>query len=376
MSPPAARSACRWARSGPGTHFGALAPRAIQSALAACLATGIPVGSAGLLAAQEGCAFVEGSGNLQTVDLGGNPVTYVSTPNLVCRDGVRIRSDSAVAYQASNYVQLIGRVRFEDPVRRLTATRAEYFTTVGRLQAHGSVELEQKEDGGLIRGDELIYHRAGPDRPLDQLDVYGGRPTARLYLRPREDTLTIEPLPSPSDTSVVPYDVEADRIVIEGESYFQANGRAEVLRGDMSAFADSIEYDQVGGTLRLAERASMVMDGRELSAQVIRAILPDDVVREVIARRQAVLTDRDVRLEAPVIHVFFDAGTMERLVAIPIPADPLDPRNGVVLAAAGGGRLGEAGRARPGLRCGGGLARCGHPVRGARADPSVRRSAG
>ena len=113
------------------------------------------LGGAGL-AAQQGCSFVEGSGNLSTVDQGSGQITYVSTPNLVCRDGVRIRADSAVAYQASSYVELIGRVRFEDVGQRLTANRAEYFTTVGRLQAHGAAQVEQKDDGSVIKGDEMI----------------------------------------------------------------------------------------------------------------------------------------------------------------------------------------------------------------------------
>ena len=93
--------------------------------------------------AQEGCDFQEGSGTLRTLDEGGGPITYVSTPNLVCRDGVRIRADSAASFQSSNYVQLLGNVRFEDPDQRLTARYAEYFTTVGRLQAHGGSELVQ-----------------------------------------------------------------------------------------------------------------------------------------------------------------------------------------------------------------------------------------
>ena len=94
--------------------------------------------------AQQGCEFVEGSGNLRTIDSGSGPITYVSTPNLVCPDGVRIRADSAASFQSSNYVQLLGNVRFEDPDRRMTAQTAEYFTAVGRLQTSGNSELLQK----------------------------------------------------------------------------------------------------------------------------------------------------------------------------------------------------------------------------------------
>jgi hypothetical protein len=148
---------------------------------------------------------------------------------------VRIRADSAVAYQASSYVELIGRVRFEDADRRLTSQRAEYFTTAGRLQAHGSVEVQRKDDGGVIRGPEMIFLRAGEDRARDQLDVFGGRSSARLYVRPGP----AEGMQPPDSTSV-PYDVEAERILIEGDNYFRAIDDVEIRRETLQAFGDSV----------------------------------------------------------------------------------------------------------------------------------------
>ena len=298
-------------------------------------ALGASLGGAEKLAPQERCSFVEGSGNLRTIDFGGNPITYVSTPNLVCRDGVRIRADSAVAYQASNYVQLIGTVHFEDPERRMSAASAEYFTTVGRLQGHGGIRVEQKADGGTIRGEEMIYLRAGPERAHDQLDVFGGRPTARLYVRPRASPDSVRgpaavaaapPDPQP-DRAPVPYDVEANRILIEGDSYFRAVGRVQITREEeISAFGDSVEYDQIAGTLRLTDEARVIMDDRELTASVIQIWLPGEVVSEVVAREHVVLATADVRLEAPLVRVFFTDGVMERLVATPMAAERGSPR--------------------------------------------------
>ncbi len=298
-------------------------PQRVSGALwvLAVAALGASLGGAEKLAPQEGCSFVEGSGNLRTIDFGGNPITYVSTPNLVCRDGVRIRADSAVAYQASNYVQLIGTVRFEDLERRMSAASGEYFTTVGRLQGHGGIRVEQKADGGTIRGEEMIYLRAGPERVRDQLDVFGGRPTARLYVRPRAS-----PDPQP-DRAPVPYDVEANRILIEGDSYIRAVGRVQITREEeLSAFGDSVEYDQIAGTLRLTDEARVIMDDRELTAAVIQIWLPGEVVSEVVAREHAVLATADVRLEAPLVRVFFTDGVMERLVATPMAAERGSPR--------------------------------------------------
>jgi len=285
------------------------------------------------LRAQEGCQFVEGAGNLRTVDFGGNPITYVSTPNLVCRDGVRMRADSAVAYRASSYVQMIGRVRFEDPERILTARTAEYFTAAGRLQAHDSVELTEKSDDGMIRGEELIYLRAGPERALDQLNMSGGRPKARLYVGPSPDTA--EPSPDEPEAgsggSNAPYDVEADRILLEGDSYFRALGRVSIQRGELQAFGDSVEYDQVGGTLHLSGQARMIPNqGREITAGVIHALLSEGEIHEVMARGDAVLVSENARLTAPLVHVFFADGVMARLVAIPITPRSVAPREPLV----------------------------------------------
>lgn len=282
---------------------------------------------------QEGCSFVEGSGDLRTVDVAGSLITHVTRPHVVCPDGVRIRADSAVAYRISNYVQLVGGVSFEDAQRRLSSSSAEYFVTVGRLQAHGSVQVDDKTDGGVMRGQEMVYRRAGPNRPRDQLEFFEGRPSARLYARPQSGATAApaDSRPDSPDAEAVPYDVEADRIIVEGEGYFHATGDVQVERpplpGDsahLRAFGDSVEFNQLEGTLRLSRGARLVLDERELSADVIVAHLPDDVVREVSGRHSAVLTAAAVRLEAPLLHMFFDEGVMERLVAVPLTPAPED----------------------------------------------------
>ena len=270
--------------------------------------------------AQQRCEFVEGSGNLRTVDSGGGPITYVSTPNLVCPDGVRIRADSAVAFEASNYVQLLGDVRFEDPDRRMTARTAEYFTAVGRLQAHGGSELIQKVDGSAVRGEEMIYERAGPDRERSQLDVRGGRPTARLYVGSGSGEAGAN-----TEASDVPYDIAADRILLEGDSLFRARGGVEIYRNDLQAFGDSVAYDQAAGDLRVMANARMILSGREIKAEEITAAVPGGVVEGVEARYDVVLTTEDLGLQAPLVRVFFTDGVMERLVAAPITSGVVVP---------------------------------------------------
>tara|TARA_B100001123_G_scaffold450538_1_gene621829 strand:- start:2738 stop:4312 length:1575 start_codon:yes stop_codon:yes gene_type:complete len=270
--------------------------------------------------AQQGCKFVEGSGNLRIIDSDSGPITYVSTPNLVCPDGVRIRADSAASFQSSNYVQLLGNVRFEDTDRRMTAQTAEYFTGVGRLQTSGNSELLQKVDSSTVRGEEMIYDRADADRVPSQLNVRGGRPTARLYMSAGSVAAR-----TGGDTSRVPYNVAADLILLEGDSLFRARGQVEIYRNDLQAFGDSVEYDQAAGNLRLMANALMILNGREIKAEVITAALPGDLVEEVEARHHAVLTAEGLRLEAPLVRVFFTDGIMNRLVAVPITHEVVVP---------------------------------------------------
>ena len=277
--------------------------------------------AAGGASGQQGCQFVEGSGTMSRIDAGGGPITYVSTPNLVCADGVRIRADSAVSFQASNFVQLVGNVRFDDPERRLTARNAEYYTgAVGRLQAHGGSQLTQKTDSSVIRGDDMVYERAGNGRARSLLDVTGGRPTARLYMKSADSATAPR-----RDTAAAPYDITADHIVIEGDSYFRARGTVEIERDDMRAFGDSIEYDQVAGTLRITANARMLLEERVLTADEITTAFTGGDVREIEARHRAILTSEDLRLRAPVVRVYFTDGKMGRLVAVSIPPEAPEP---------------------------------------------------
>ena len=76
-------------------------------------------------AAQEGCEFVYPSGDLSIVTLaGGNRITYVGTPHMLCSDGVEIWADSSISYAATGLDHLIGNIRFLDNAGELRADAA------------------------------------------------------------------------------------------------------------------------------------------------------------------------------------------------------------------------------------------------------------
>jgi lipopolysaccharide export system protein LptA len=112
---------------------------------------------------------------------GEDRIFYFKSPTIRCPDGVTIQADSAVIYESTNYTQLLGNVVFSDPESRLTSDNAQYFSDQRRLRAEGYPVLTNLTDGSVIRGDQIILTRAGPQTPEDALVVTGRRPHATLY---------------------------------------------------------------------------------------------------------------------------------------------------------------------------------------------------
>jgi lipopolysaccharide export system protein LptA len=322
-------------------------------------------------AAQSNCSFGEGSTSLQSVTIPGQgQIFYLGTPNFVCADGVRIRADSAVAYQAQNVVLFLGAVRFRDPERILLSDQARYFTRVGRLQAEGHLVLRDTVRGSVIENGEMVYLRKTAQREQEQITVVTGvdhvRPTATLYMRPAADSAgpgadsvsppvselvgdstvardslvvpdssivpdtsaalelpAVPPArpPAPRDTVQVPYQVEADNLFLQGDEYFLATGEVYIVRDSLYARGDSVEYDQVAGRMLLHGSAHVESASYDLQGQDINIGMVGGEMRTVRAVRQAELVGDDLRLVAPVILLFLTEGAPERLVAVPMRAD-------------------------------------------------------
>lgn len=259
-----------------------------------------------------GCSVLGGTRSVNTISTSNGSVTHMKTPRLRCNDGRYMEADSLVHFQASGYTNMLGRVLFRTDGRELRSATARYFEGIGRLEADSAVELRDLEQGTVITGEELLYLRAGAQRPEEQLTVTGGRPRALLY--PRRDTLREEA--PPSTDSITPWEVVGDRIHLVGDQYFEAQGSVGVVRDSLLAFADSLRYDQVGGGLDLVGAPARVVQGAmDLRGEEMRILLPGDVVEEVTARRNALLTTDSLDVDAPFIRIFMADGVLDRLVA-------------------------------------------------------------
>ena len=124
-----------------------------------------------------------------------------------------------------------------------------------------------------------------------------------------------EATPEP-EADRVPYEIDAQRFVLEGTRFFRATGSVVVARDSLTAVADSLEYDQEVGALFLSQGARVTTAQTDLAADAIRLDIRQDEVREAVATGEAVLDGEDLRLLAPIVHLFLTEGRMERLVAL------------------------------------------------------------
>lgn len=332
---------------------------AVSLAAAACL---VPL-RATAQSAEGNCQFLPGTRNLQQITLsGGDKIFYMSTPRIACSDGVRISADSAVVYTSSNQSYLMGNVHYRDRTRTMESDQARYFSQLGRLQANGHLVVRDTVQGSTIRDGYLIYLRKTDFRDEEDMNVTtlnGERPSAVLYMQPGTDTVsaadssgaaatvpdslavatpdsavavvaeapvdTAGPPPpprrAPRDTAQTPYHILADRMNLKGDRYFLAQGNVEILRDSITAWSQLAEYDQLAARLRLEGDARVVGSQYDLTAKTIDIAVPGGEMRSVRAVREAVLTGDNLKLTAPVIHVFTTDGSMDRLVAVPLVAD-------------------------------------------------------
>lgn len=237
----------------------------------------------------------------------GARVTWLAGPFLVCPDGTRIRSDSAVVYEQTRRAELIGSVDFQSQGRRLNAQLADYFEREARLFARGDVVFRDPARGSEVRGDTMVYLGETPLRREERLTMSGGRPEALLRPPPGVDAAPGAP--------TTPYRVLGERLRFEGDRFFWADDDVEVYRDDLEAFADSLVFDRNEGLLFLNGNARLLGDATMEGGQ-ISLVLPEDVLRSVTIRRRGRLMTDDLDLVGEEIRITLEDEKIQRLVAV------------------------------------------------------------
>ena len=279
--------------------------------------------------AQEGCEFVYPSGDLSIVTLaGGNRITYVGTPHMLCSDGVEIWADSSISYAATGLDHLIGNIRFLDNAGELRADEARYFSEQGRLQASGNVFVQDTLEGFTIENGTLVYLRPTDFRKDAEITVSIAddlsRPHAILLMMSEDAPLanaeSDEALGTPEEDSPdIPYTVEGDRIFLRGGNYFHSVGNVTIERDSILAFADSAEYDGDAEKVHLAGSAKVEAPNYNLVGKTIDMVLEANSLNRIAAHEEAILNGDDLTISSPEMELYMDDGLLGRLVAFSSP---------------------------------------------------------
>lgn len=307
-------------------------------------------GVAGEARAQEECELVR-SRWFQSISVGGgHSIIFFSGPvTFRCRGGVVLRADSAEHFQAQNETHMLGRVSYTDSLKTLTADRANYLRGEQRIVAWGNVVVRDHREGSVVTGDTVRYLRPVRGRAEEQMTVTGRRPRGTLYVR-RDTTAQggsgravqvggrREPV-ARADTVASPYEVEADRLVLAGDRYFEATGRVVITRDALRAYAERAEYDRPSERLTLMQAARVEGEDYELFGETVVLRLPEGDVREVTATGDALLTGERLRLSAPRIRIELADGELQRLYAVLSPGERRAALPGPVRAGEPGERL-------------------------------------
>ena len=151
-----------------------------------------------------------------------------------------------------------------------------------------------------------------------------------------QDSAAAAPVPSPGAPPAsppppdrTPYEIRARRMYLEGSRYFRASGNVTINRDSVDAVADSVEYDEGAGTFLLSKDASLTTTAYELTAATILLDIPQDEIRNVLARHDALLEGESLWLLAPTISLGLTEGRMEHLTALQAPrADSVEAEPG------------------------------------------------
>src|SRR5690606_17180191 len=186
--------------------------------------------------------------------------------------------------------------------------RAQYNSAQRHLAAEGNVVLLDLATGSRIESPTLDYFEAMEGRPQSTVEIYSGRPRTSVVRDVVEDGLPR------SDTTIV----DADALTIVGEDAFHYRGNVVITGRDLNATSGVADFLEGGARVELRNAARVTAEDVVLNGDTVIA-LQDTVageLREVEARGSARLDAEEIDIEAPTIRTFFEAGAVQRLVAL------------------------------------------------------------
>ena len=144
---------------------------------------------------------------------------------------------------------------------------------------------------------------------------------------PAEEAPPAAPPPPPADLpsakELPPYEIDAERFVVEGRRAFRAVNDVVLVRDALRATGDTLFYDQESGAMSMRGEPR-VGDGRfDLEAESLSITPAAPGNENILASGGAALAGAAVAIEAPAIRLFLEDGDLGRLVALAtVPAAP------------------------------------------------------
>ena len=235
----------------------------------------------------------------------GQRITWIGRPDVVCTDGVRIRADSAVVWEADERTEFFGSFRYSDADRELQADTADYYEREGRMVAWGEAELRTRDGTTIVRGDTIILHEGGGGAG-ERLEVAGRRASA--LMAPVDST--------DGGGAEAPYEVLAEQLRFEGERFLFAEGDVEVVRDSLHAVARSLSFDREAGTLFLLDEARVESNETTTLGQRITLELPGGEITSMEVEEDASLLTGELDLSGNLIEVEFEEGAVSYITAM------------------------------------------------------------
>jgi lipopolysaccharide export system protein LptA len=212
-----------------------------------------------------------------------------------------LKADSATYYQERGLLYLFGNVEYEDGAQTLEADQATYYRDADWVLCEGNVRLSDTSNGSTLTGPLLEYYPQSAARPME-----------RIFAPQRPHLTYSAGAGGPDD---LPFEVDATRLHIYGDSAVAGAGSVVAERGDLYSLSDSMDLDLRSGQVWLLGDPQIEAEDVELGGDSILLLMQGNEVREIEAWPNASARGSELVLDAPFLRLFVEEGGVNRTVA-------------------------------------------------------------
>ncbi len=214
-----------------------------------------------------------------------------------------MRADSVSSYQARGVTYLFGNVQYRDPGRSVKAERATYYQMEDWVRAEGNVEVTDQAGRSRLTAPALDYYPPNSTRETERI-VAHYRPHLTFFAD------------SAGGAPAEPFEVDAERMHIYGDTLIAGQGEVVATRGGLVAYADSMDLNLARGELwLLGEAPNVEANATQLEGDSILVLMAGDQVREIQSWPNASARGQELQLEAPMLRLLIEGNEIARAVA-------------------------------------------------------------